>query len=244
MIPNEIRNAQGERLAFTFVPGASDVRNLVVIGHGLTSDKERPWSEGLSLRLQERGIPSLRIAWSGNGESEGSFPDSTISKEVKDLGSVLDALPGWNISYIGHSMGGAVGLLRAAQDARICGLVSLAAITHSAAFFDRLFGDLPLGEPLLDKPHCPLGEALGADMRAIGTTLGFASSVRIPWLIVHGVEDDVVPAQDSVDLHGAAPAEAQLVLLEGVDHSFTADGLPQMLDAVVPWLVQTLDSPR
>jgi uncharacterized protein len=240
MIPDEIRNSQGERLAFTFVPGSPEIRELVVIGHGLTSDKERPYSEALSSRLQERGIPSLRIAWSGNGNSEGRFQDSTISKEVEDLGSVLDALPGWNISYVGHSMGGAVGLLRAAQDPRIRALVSLAAITHSAAFFERLFGDLPIGEPLLEKPHCPLGEALGADMRAIGSTLSSARSLKTPWLIVHGELDDVVLVQDSIDLHAVAPEQAELVLLKGVDHSFTEEGLAQMLDSVLPWLAKTL----
>ena len=92
VLPLEIHNEHGERIACTLTPGDVGGRDLVVIGHGLTSDKTRPWSEGLSAGLQERGIASLRIAFSGNGESGGDFLDSNITKEVSDLGCVLDAL--------------------------------------------------------------------------------------------------------------------------------------------------------
>ena len=38
------------------------------------------------------GIPALRFSFSGNGGSEGRFEDSCITKEVEDLGAVIDAL--------------------------------------------------------------------------------------------------------------------------------------------------------
>ncbi len=240
MHPPEIQNAEGERLACSFVPGDPKRRDIVVIGHGLTSDKERPWSEGLSECLRQRGIASLRIAFSGNGQSEGSFLKSNITKEVADLGSVLEALEDWNVSYVGHSMGGAVGLLRAVKDPRIKTLVSLAAITHTADFFKRLFGDLELGSSLLGKAHCPLGEDLRTDLLSIGSTLPQASTLNIPWLIVHGSEDEIVRVQDSVDLSEAADGRAELSILEGVDHSFSAEGLPAMLERVAPWIEQAL----
>jgi pimeloyl-ACP methyl ester carboxylesterase len=236
MMLDPIHNAHGERIAFTFVPGQSDRRDIVVIGHGLTSDKERPWSVGLSNALRERGIASLRISFSGNGESGGDFLDSTITKEVEDLGSVLDALPQWNVSYVGHSMGGAVGLLRAAKDQRIRNLVSLAAITHSAEFFQHMFGQLGLGVPLLGKAQCPLGQPLRADLLANQPTLEAARSITVPWLVVHGSSDVVVPVQHSIDLNAAANGQAEFVLLEGADHSFTQVGLGKLLETVIPWL--------
>ena len=52
------------------------------------------------------GVNALRFSFAGNGASGGQFTDATISKEVADLGSVLDAYAGWNVCYIGHSMGG------------------------------------------------------------------------------------------------------------------------------------------
>ncbi len=239
-----IHNAHGERIAYTFVPGKAGGRDLVVLGHGLTSDKERPWSEALSNALHERGIASLRIAFSGNGESEGDFLDSTITKEVEDLGSVLDALAPWNVSYVGHSMGGAVGLLRAYKDPRIRNLVSLAAITHSTEFFERMFGELPIGEPLLGKAHCPLGQPLRSDLLAKQPTLEAASAMTVPWLVVHGTQDDVVTAQHSIDLHAAADGRAKLVLLEGADHSFTEDSMDELVETVVPWIAERIASTK
>lgn len=238
--PSELRNARGERLSSAFTPGAPDGRDLVVLGHGVTSDRDRPWSEGLAAALAERGIASLRIAFSGNGESEGEFADCTITKEVEDLGAVLDACEGWRTSYVGHSMGGAVGLLRAVSDERLHALVSLAAVTHTREFVDRVFGHLAEGEPMLDKPHCPFSLALRADLQALGTLAPRAREVRVPWLVVHGDEDEIVPLGHSLDLFAAAGDRLEFVRLEGVDHSFSGAGLGRMLDAVAPWLAGVL----
>jgi len=242
--PNEIRNRHGERLAFRFVHGAPDdaAHLLVVIGHGLTSDMDRPWSEALSEALAARGIASLRLAFSGNGRSEGEFADSTITKEVSDLGDALDACIGWRKGYVGHSMGGAVGMLRAAADERIDALVSLSAVTHTREFVDRMFGDLKPGEPMLGKPHCPFSPHLREDLHAYDTLAPRAADVRVPWLMVHGDADEVVPVTHSVDLVAAAGPNAELVRLPGVDHSFTGAGLSQLVDAVVPWLAAQLGS--
>ena len=136
-VPAVIRNLAGERIDYTYHAGAEVGGPVVVIGHGVTGHKDRPFLVALAEGLAEAGIAALRISFSGNASSEGSFADSNISKEVEDLGAVLDALPGRPIAYAGHSMGGAVGLLRASRDPRIRVLVSLAAITHTQAFAER-----------------------------------------------------------------------------------------------------------
>jgi uncharacterized protein len=240
MIPEEIHNQVGERLAYSFVPGSPVQNELVVIGHGLTSDKDRPWSEALSTELQQQGIPSLRVAFSGNGESEGDFIDSNITKEVDDLRSVLDALPGQRIAYVGHSMGGAVGLLAAKADPRLLALVSLAAVTHTKEFVERMFGHLLPGEPMLDKPHCPFGATLRDDLVHIESICSLAPNILVPWLIVHGSADEVVPEQHSIDLHQAATPATELVLMEDIDHSFSGPGLKKLTEIVVPWLTRAL----
>jgi uncharacterized protein len=240
MIPPTICNEHGERIAFTHTPGSGD--DIVVLGHGVTSDKERPWSEALSDALAAHGIATLRIAFSGNGDSEGSFADSTITKEVADLGAVFDALDGKRICYVGHSMGGAVGALRAVTDERIHCLVSLAAIAHTHEFIVRVFGNLSEGDAMLDKPHCPFSLALRDDLTQIDSLVSQAPNIRIPWLLVHGTEDVIVPFTHSRDMLAAAGWNASLVVLDGVDHSFTEDGMPQMLESVVPWLVEQLDA--
>ncbi len=103
----EIQNKHGEKIDYTYHPGNADSKILVVIGHGVTGNKDRPFVMKLANGIEKVGISVLRISFTGNGDSGGKFGDCTISKEVEDLIAVLDiAAPGRRIVYAGHSMGG------------------------------------------------------------------------------------------------------------------------------------------
>jgi len=241
--PEMIRNRAGELLDTTYHAAAAgagaggDPRGpIVVIGHGVTGHKDRPFLVALAEGLAEAGIAALRISFSGNAGSEGRFEDSNISKEVDDLGAVFDALPGRAIAYAGHSMGGAVGVLRASRDPRIRTLVSLAAIVHTQAFAERTFGALTPGQGLMfGKPGCVLSQAYLDDMRGIGSVIGHADAINVPWLFVHGARDPLVPIADSYDAHARARAPKQLVVLDDADHFFEPGLTPRMVAAVVDW---------
>ncbi|MEO7035414.1 MAG: alpha/beta fold hydrolase [Polyangiaceae bacterium] len=236
-----IRNAHGERLDFAFHPGAADDAPVVVIGHGVTAHKDRPFLVALADGLMRAGIAALRISFSGNGDSEGRFADSNISKEVLDLGAVLDALPDRRIAYAGHSMGGAVGLLRASRDARIRCLVSLAGIVHTRAFADRAFGALTPGRDLmLDKPGCVLPQAYLDDLRAIDSVVEHAGRIAVPWLFVHGTRDALVPITDTYDAFAAAGQPKRLEVLEGADHVFQPGHTQHMVETVTSWCAAQL----
>lgn len=246
----EIRNEHGERLDYTFHEGEleytgneGDSNQIVVIGHGVTGNKDRPFLVHLAESLAEVGISVLRFSFSGNGDSEGKFTDSTITKEVSDLGCVLDALDGYTVAYVGHSMGGAVGVLRAATDERIGFLVSLAGMVHTKAFAQREFGDVtPDAGFMWDEPDCPLSQAYMDDLAAIDSVVTRASDISVPWLLVHGSEDDVVPLQDSLDILKHANESAELVQLMNAAHVFSGDSLPHMTAEVVKWLDRHLNA--
>jgi uncharacterized protein len=238
-----IRNAHGERLDTAFHPGADGTRDLLVVGHGVTANKDRPFLVALADAVSATGIAVLRVSFAGNGASEGRFEDATIRKEVDDLGAVLDAVEqdgGWRVGYAGHSMGGAVGVLRASRDPRITALISLAGMVHTHEFAQRKFGDQEPGASFMwDKPDCPLSQAFMDDMQAIGSVCEQARGIRIPWLLIHGDADTVVPLRDATDIVGVAQPNAQLIELPGVDHVFGDEGTQRMVDLVVPWLQRT-----
>ncbi len=237
----EIRNAQGELLDYTYSPARDGSTALVVIGHGVTGNKDRPWAVALADALSEAGIPAMRLSFSGNGASAGHFAQSTISKEVEDLGAVIDAVGERPIVYAGHSMGGAVGVLRAVRDPRITLLVSLAGMVHTQDFAQRKFGDLKSGvDCMWETPECPLSQEFLDDMRSIATVVELGASVSIPWLLVHGTADEVVPLLDSTDIRAAAEGRPELVELPGADHVFSGHGTADMTAAVVPWIAEHL----
>ncbi len=235
----EIRNEHGEQLDWTYHKGKDN--RIVVIGHGVTGNKDRPALVALAEGLADAGISALRFSFSGNGESEGAFLDSTITKEVADLGSVLDNLNDYKVCYVGHSMGGAVGVLRAAIDERIEVLVSLAGMVHTKAFADREFGDVTPDEGFMwDEPDCPLSQAYMDDMIVIDSVAKQASKFGGPWLLVHGSEDDIVPIQDSIDILNYANEPTELLDLPGADHVFSGDSTAVMVEKVVAWIEQKL----
>ncbi len=233
----EIRNAQGERLDFTYHHGRENSRQVAVIGHGVTGNKDRPFVLALAEGLSKAGISAIRFSFSGNGTSQGKFSESTITKEVADLGAVIEAFPDREIAYIGHSMGGAVGVLRAASDARINALVSLAGMVHTKAFAEREFGTVKPGEGFMwDDTNCPLSQAYMDDMARINSVVEQGAKIRVPWLLVHGTEDDVVPIQDSLDIFGKANDPKELVKLPGANHVFAGEHTAPMVQTVVNWL--------
>lgn len=239
LIPDEIRNRDGERLDFSYHPGAEELSTLVVIGHGVTGNKDRPALVALAETLARTGVHALRFSFAGNGGSEGRFEDATVTKEVGDLGAVLDALPGWHVGYAGHSMGAAVGVLRAATDKRVRFLISLAGMVHTAAFAEREFGAVTPGEGCMwDEPACPLSRAFVDDMNRIGDVLDAARRIRVPWLLVHGDTDDVVPIQDSRDALATAAEPKRLIELPGADHVFSEGHAATLSRDVVAWIRQ------
>ncbi|MCU0797558.1 MAG: lysophospholipase [Akkermansiaceae bacterium] len=231
-------NRRGEKLDSAYHEATRE-GVLVVLAHGVTGNKDRPLLVKLATELAARGWPCLRISYSGNGESGGDFRDATITKESEDLRDLLDQLPaGLKIAYIGHSMGGAVGLLTTPLDERIRVLVTLAGMVHTGEFVDREFGEVVPGEGFMwDDEDCPLSRKYVDDLESIGDLLDEASQLRVPYLLLHGDADDVVPPSDSEDAHAAARVkERDLVVFPGAGHSFEEIGAAELAAPVDAWL--------
>lgn len=238
---NEIRNGAGERLDFTWTaaePGQARAGEVVVIGHGVTANKDREWAVVLAAKLAAAGFDSLRFSFAGNGDSEGDFRDSTPTKECSDLGAVLDACGESKVTYVGHSMGAAVGVMRASKDKRIQRIVSLAGMVDTADFAKRKFADVTPGEGFMwDKPECPLSQTFLDDMNAIGSVDDLAEDIECPWLFVHGTADTVVPIEETEMMLTRTGGSADFVDIAGADHVFSGEAAPLMAARVVAWLL-------
>ena len=240
MTGTEIRNRAGECIDYSFHPSMR-ADALVILGHGVTGNKDRPHLVALAEGLAAHGWPCLRISFAGNGGSEGRFEDCCITKEIGDLQAVLDSVPDdARVAYIGHSMGAAVGVLTAARDLRIRGLVSLAGMTHAAAFVEREFSGVTPGVGCIwDDEKCPLSQKFVDDLTLTGDTLSAAEAVSQPWLLIHGTADELVPVQDGRDAFEAATCEKQWLEIAGAGHSFDETNYPQLVEAVDGWLKTT-----
>ncbi len=238
---SQLQNLQGERLDVAF-HGGTKLGSLVVLGHGVTGNKDRPLLVAVAEGLAAKGWPCLRISFSGNGESEGEFGESTITKEIGDLCAVLSTVPQeLRIAYIGHSMGSAVGVLTASRRLDIQALVSLAGMTHTAEFVEREFGDVEPGKGYMwDDEDCPLSAAYVEDLKSIGDILEAASQINQPWLLIHGTADDVVPLKDSRDAFEAANCRKELLEIPDAGHVFDEGSYGRIVEAVDAFLNKCL----
>lgn len=239
-----IKNKLGETLDYTFNEGSANCRDLLIIGHGVTGNKDRPFVVALADAVSVSGINVLRFSFSGNGNSGGEFRDCTISKEVDDLQSVLSVVEEKNYRaiYAGHSMGGAVGVLTAAKDSRIKFLISLAGMVNTGKFYDTEFGEeTPDTGCMWEEPDCPLSSAFKNDLKGIHSTAPQAAQIMVPWLLVHGTADDVVLIDDSKEAYSLATGPKKFVEIEGANHVFSEDGQKPMIEAVTGWLQANLD---
>ena len=233
----EFRNRRGERLDTAFHPGTEEGR-LVLLGHGVTGNKDRPLLVAVAEGLSAKGWPCLRISFSGNGDSEGDFREATVTKESEDLRDLLDQLPaGLKITYGGHSMGAAVGLMTADSDERLKVLIHLAGMIRTEEFCEREFGEVTPGEGCMwDEPDCPLSQTYVDDMESIGDLFDEVSGLGRPLLLVHGSADDVVLPGDSEDAYEAAEEPKRLVIIEGEEHSFSENSYARVVEEVSRWL--------
>jgi len=239
-----IFNPPGERLDHRFAPGAAERRVdgwIVILAHGVTGDLDRPLMVDTAAALNAAGFDTLRISFAGNGGSEGDFREATISKETADLGAVIDAVAAdySRIAVIGHSMGAAVAVMRAAGDPRVAALVSLAGMVDTKLFAETEFGMVVPGEGLMwDEPGCPLSLAYMDDLcGTIVSTVPQAGMIAIPWLLVHGTADDVVLPADTELIAAMGKANVTAMFIEGADHSFNDPAhKAQVTEAVCGWL--------
>ena len=235
----EIRNRQGERLDLAHHPASGGGADLVVIGHGVTANKDRAFLVALAEGLAASGIAALRVSWSGNGDSEGRFEDSTISKEVEDLGAVLDALGDHRIAYVGHSMGGAVGVLRASRDERIGALVSLAGMVDTAGSRNASSASWCPGATRCGQARVSV--VADVPRRHGGDRQRRTASRRRHGAVVAGAR--YRRQRRAVRRLGrareASSVRAELVRIEGADHLFS-EHTPAMVDVTVSWLRKQL----
>jgi uncharacterized protein len=229
-------------------PGA---RPAVVVCHGFKGFMEWGFFPPLAELLAARGFVAVRFNFSGSGMRPGEdlagdlegFRANTHSRELADLLAVLAATAAGEIAggrvdpnrlgLFGYSRGGGAALLAAAHPAwreRVKALVTWAAVSG----FDRYTpeqkavwrrdGELPVVNARTGQ-RLAMGLGLLEDLEAHGADLDLrraAAARRAPWLIVHGEEDESVPAAEARVLDVAASPPRELLPVPGGGHTFGA----------------------
>ncbi|HYN42111.1 MAG TPA: dienelactone hydrolase family protein, partial [Thermoanaerobaculia bacterium] len=221
---------------------------VVVVCHGFKGFKDWGFHPWLGERLAAAGLAALHFNFSRNGvrtpdgdiEDLDAFRKNTLSIEREDLDTVLDAvlagrfdapLDPSRLGLMGHSRGGGIALLGAAERLEVKALVTWAAVSH----FDRIADQATLAEwrrsGVYEVLNARTGQILpmGLDFlddilgnRARLDLLAAARRLRSPWLVVHGSADETVPFAEAEELVAACGGRCRLAAIDGAGHTFGA----------------------
>ncbi len=100
------------------VPSAVAPRAYALFAHCFTCSKESKAATFISEALTDAGIAVLRFDFTGQGDSEGDFANTTFSSNIADLVAAADWLKREHAApaiLVGHSLGGAAVLAAAAK---------------------------------------------------------------------------------------------------------------------------------
>lgn len=261
-----LKNKQGERIvALWDVPsGIKPPFPAIILCHGFKGYKEQLHLRTLAQALVSRGFVVLRPDFTdGVGESDGLLEDVRFSKELTDLGSVVDYLVKQKnidpkrIGLSGHSLGGQLIFHYAPSDRRIKalaglagsyvrgrGMTSLEKNALSQASEAKKSGYFHIESKRTRKKHqIKIGfyyDLLRHD------TLKEAKKITIPVLLLHGTADNSVRIESSKKIYQAVKGPKQLVLIKGAPHTWRGKADPggkfqKMINpVVVDWFSKNL----
>ena len=207
----------------------NDLRAYIVFCHCFTCSKETITTYRLSRLLAEQGYGVLRFDFSGLGDSEGVFSDTTFSGTQDDLNSAINFLkenyqaPSF---LMGHSLGGTTAISVAKDHAEVKAVVTVASPSepkHVLHHFGEAMALLEQGETAsfsVAGRRYEIKPEFLRDVRAFDmpTTL---SRLKKPVLIINVENDTLVDASNAHDFQQWLSETSQLVTLRNTDHLLT-----------------------
>lgn len=265
-----VEGTNGRAMATDIFYNEDKVRQPVIVYvHGFNGFKDWGNFDLAATKFATEGYVLVKFNFSHNGTTPAqpgefvdleAFGNNNYTIQLNDLGNIIDWLydplnpyeslmDTSQLFLIGHSTGGGICTLKAAQDNRVKKLITWAGISECTT----PWGDWPT-EKIAEwkkigvqyytngrtKQQMPLYYQLYEDYSQHHQKLNIRKAVgalRIPMLICHGTLDMAVPVQKAYDLTEWQPA-AQLFTLEsdhvfGRKHPWIEDLLPAAMDAVI-----------
>ncbi|MEO0456083.1 MAG: alpha/beta hydrolase [Cyanobacteria bacterium P01_A01_bin.114] len=164
-------------------------------------------------RYQQMGFSVLLFDYRGYGRSDGPFPseqrvyeDAAVAWQY--LTTQRQVAPS-DIWIYGHSLGGAIAVDLAVKHPEAAGLVVESSLSsmHQAVNATGQYDWIPVNLILTQRFN----------------SVAKLSSLQMPVLFIHGLEDDILPSDMSQLLYAAAPTPKTLWLVPGAGHNNVAE---------------------
>ena len=200
-----------------------------IFAHCFTCSKNLKAARQIAAGLTRHGVAVMRFDFTGLGQSEGDFAETTFGSDVEDLRTAarwLEAHHGAPTLLIGHSLGGAAALHAARDLASVKAVATIAApydpehVTEMfAASIDEIREEGHAEVTLGGRPFTITKEFI-EDLEAHDPE-EIIGSLRKALLVLHAPRDQTVGVENASSIFGAARHPKSFISLDDADHLLT-----------------------
>ena len=234
-------------------------KDIVIFCHGYKGYKDWGAWNLVAEKFAKQNIFFVKMNFSHNGgtvEQPIDFPDlkafgnNNFIIELDDLKTVIDWVVNnssfkkevnvQNISLVGHSRGGGIVVIKAYEDTRITKVITWAGVSDYGSKFPtgdafRVWKENGVSYITNARTHqqMPHYYQFYTNFKKNKDRLNIKNAVEklnIPFLIIHGSNDETVPLQEAKNMLSWNPNN-KLEIIENANHSF---------DSVQPWQSDSL----
>lgn len=224
----QIEGARGQKIAAQLdLPVDGEAKSMAIFAHCFTCGKDLIAAKNISRTLTAEGIGVLRFDFTGIGQSEGSFEDSSFSQDVDDiifLVSELATKQDLKVEVlIGHSLGGAAVVHAVSKLPQIKALITIgapASPSHVTHLFESAIEEIEeegAAKVMLAGRPFTVGKKLLDDLQE-QKLVGCLKEYKGAYLNLHAPEDSYVSIDNATALFKMAHHPKSYISLDGMDH--------------------------
>ena len=239
------KNHDGENLAGTLHLPDQPSQFGIVLGHCFTCTRHTTILRRLAKDLIEEGFIALRFDFSGNGQSEGEFSQSTYSKQITEMQKAVEIVASNGAAWIGmagHSMGGLISFLTASQTESVnavCAIGSRLTAMKATHFLSQTQREI------LENTGQVSFTSRGRFLTVTEDFFSDADRFELqqilqafhkPLLMIHGDQDKIIPVREANRAREISTRSVDVEIIAGGDHMFSREDHREMVSAlVVDW---------
>ncbi|MBS3176884.1 alpha/beta fold hydrolase [Candidatus Woesearchaeota archaeon] len=243
------QNDKNQKLAGILTIPQNSKSSAVILCHGFKADKNTGFLPELAKKIAGEGHTVLRFDFSGSGESEGNFENTTVTQQIKDLEAAVQFMKEKKkmkkIVIIGHSLGGMVTLLFSQNHPEIKAVVTIAPpfdYTKPRKALPELSQWKKYGFAYVQSSFSKKLLRINYDFYEDVLTHDIKRAVKnrkMPLLILQGTADTSVQMDETEALYKTASNPKKLIKIKNADHHFKDEKAKQsMFEEIVKFLAK------
>ena len=210
-------------------PSGITPHNYVIFAHCFTCNKNLNAIRHISTALTANGFAVLKFDFTGLGESEGDFSQTSFTSNVSDLVKAAEFLTDHYSApalLVGHSLGGAAVLAVAGKVASVKAVATIGApfapehVEHLFEGAQDQFDQTGQAKVNIGGRPFVIGKQFVDDIRA-QDPVKTVKQLKRALMILHSPQDTIVGIDNAASIYKAAKHPKSFISLDGADHLLT-----------------------